>query len=466
MAASSTRSSSAETLDSWRRVERARCAHRASRATTALCRASGWPFGYDSSSVWPHRAAAAGRAGVRAASVGLGLSRRRDAIRASQARCRSASASRFVAALVASVFGLLVAWVLTRYRFPGRKLVDALVDLPFALPTAVAGIALAALYAPNGWIGALARAARHQDRLHAARHLHRAGLHRPAVRRAHRAAGDRRDRPRGRGSRRHARRDALAARCARVLLPPLLPAMLTGFALAFARARRRIRLGDLHRRQPALRVGDRAAADRHQARGVRLCRRHRHRGDHARHLVRVLLRSTCIQAWSAPEVRPCLMRSRRAPLARNSAVTEAAGVADRADRRRCRCSSRCFVLLPLRRPSSPRRSRQGLRPTSRPSTSPTRIAAIRLTLLVAAIAVPLNLVFGVAAAWAIAKFEFRGKSLLLTLIDLPFSVSPVVVGPGLRAAVRRAGLVRAVADGSTASRSSSRCRASCSPRSS
>lgn len=55
-------------------------------------------------------------------------------------------------------------------------------------------------------------------------------------------------------------------------------------------------------------------------------------------------------------------------------------------------------------------------------------AAIRLTLLVAAIAVPFNLVFGVAASWAIAKFEFRGKNLLVTLIDLPFSVSPVVSG--------------------------------------
>lgn len=56
------------------------------------------------------------------------------------------------------------------------------------------------------------------------------------------------------------------------------------------------------------------------------------------------------------------------------------------------------------------------------------LAAIRLTLLVAAISVPLNLVFGVAAAWAIAKFDFRGKSFLITLIDLPFAVSPVVSG--------------------------------------
>jgi sulfate/thiosulfate transport system permease protein len=59
----------------------------------------------------------------------------------------------FIAALVNAVFGLLLAWVLVRYSFPGKKIVDALVDLPFALPTAVAGISLTALLAGNGWIG-------------------------------------------------------------------------------------------------------------------------------------------------------------------------------------------------------------------------------------------------------------------------------------------------------------------------
>ena len=58
-----------------------------------------------------------------------------------------------LAAAISTVAGLLIAWVLERYRFPGRRFFDALVDLPFALPTAVAGIALTALYAPNGWIG-------------------------------------------------------------------------------------------------------------------------------------------------------------------------------------------------------------------------------------------------------------------------------------------------------------------------
>ena len=59
----------------------------------------------------------------------------------------------FIGAAINAVFGLLIAWVLARYRFPGKRLVDALVDLPFALPTAVAGITLAAIYSEKGWIG-------------------------------------------------------------------------------------------------------------------------------------------------------------------------------------------------------------------------------------------------------------------------------------------------------------------------
>jgi sulfate/thiosulfate transport system permease protein len=63
--------------------------------------------------------------------------------------------SAFYASAANAAFGLLVAWVLTRYEFPGRRLADALVDLPFALPTAVAGISLSTIYAPDGWIGSL-----------------------------------------------------------------------------------------------------------------------------------------------------------------------------------------------------------------------------------------------------------------------------------------------------------------------
>jgi len=66
---------------------------------------------------------------------------------------RQSFGAALAAAAVNAVFGTLLAWTLVRYEFPGKKLLDALVDLPFALPTAVAGIALTALYAPNGWIG-------------------------------------------------------------------------------------------------------------------------------------------------------------------------------------------------------------------------------------------------------------------------------------------------------------------------
>ena len=87
----------------------------------------------------------------------------------------------FIAACINAMFGTIVAWVLVRYEFPGRKLLDAFVDLPFALPTAVAGIALAAIYAPNGVIGALS--IWNPDRLYAARRDDRARLRRIPVHR-------------------------------------------------------------------------------------------------------------------------------------------------------------------------------------------------------------------------------------------------------------------------------------------
>jgi sulfate/thiosulfate transport system permease protein len=69
------------------------------------------------------------------------------------AACKLTFGASALAAIINAVFGFLIAWVLVRYRFPGRGFLDAAVDLPFAMPTAVAGIALTAIYAPNGWFG-------------------------------------------------------------------------------------------------------------------------------------------------------------------------------------------------------------------------------------------------------------------------------------------------------------------------
>jgi sulfate transport system permease protein len=140
----------------------------------------------------------------------------------------------FAAALIDVVFGAIVAWTLTRYRFPGRRLVDALVDLPFALPTAVAGIALAALYAPNGWLGApLAAIGVHIafTRWGILVALTFVGL--PFVVRTVQPLIEELDKELEEAS------ATLGASRLRTLLsvalPPLVPALLTGLALAFGR---------------------------------------------------------------------------------------------------------------------------------------------------------------------------------------------------------------------------------------
>jgi len=139
------------------------------------------------------------------------------------------------AASINAVVGLLVAWVLTRYRFAGRRLLDALVDLPFALPTAVAGISLASLYAPNGWVGRLLAPYGIQVAFHPAGivvALAFIGL--PfVVRTLQPVLGDL-DR-----DLEHAAETLGAGHITifrRVILPALLPALVTGSALAFSRA--------------------------------------------------------------------------------------------------------------------------------------------------------------------------------------------------------------------------------------
>jgi sulfate/thiosulfate transport system permease protein len=138
-------------------------------------------------------------------------------------------------AAINALFGLVVAWVLVRYRFPGQRLVDALVDLPFALPTAVAGIALTTLYAENGWLGKPLAAAGMKvafTPLGVTVALTFIGL--PFVVRTLQPVLESLD-----PEVEEAAASLGASRAQtflRVILPALLPAWITGFALAFARA--------------------------------------------------------------------------------------------------------------------------------------------------------------------------------------------------------------------------------------
>ena len=146
----------------------------------------------------------------------------------------SISAS-LIAAGINALFGLLIAWVLTRYDFPGRRLLDALVDLPFALPTAVAGIALATLYAPGGWLGRLLAPLGIQvafTPLGVSAALVFVGL--PFVVRTIQPVLGELDRDLERAAETLGAGPLLVFR--RVIFPALLPALITGSALAFSRA--------------------------------------------------------------------------------------------------------------------------------------------------------------------------------------------------------------------------------------
>jgi sulfate transport system permease protein len=140
-----------------------------------------------------------------------------------------------IAASINLCFGLIVAWVLIRYSFPFKRLIDAIVDLPFALPTAVAGIALTAVYAPNGWLGAWLKPLGITvafTRLGIVVALTFIGL--PFMVRTLQPVLDDLDKEVEQAA---ASLGASAAQTfLRVILPALWPAMLTGFALAFARA--------------------------------------------------------------------------------------------------------------------------------------------------------------------------------------------------------------------------------------
>ena len=339
-----------------------------------------------------------------------------------------------IAAGINVVFGLIFAWVLVRYRFPGKRLIDALIDLPFALPTAVAGIALATLYAKNGWIGSLLEPLGIEvayTPLGVLVALVFIGLPfvvrtvqpvledlEAEVEEAAACLGANRWQTFWRGDR------ALPhAGAAHRLCPVLRP------------CRRRIRIGHLHRRQHADGLRDHAADDHHQAGAVRLRRRHGHRRGHARRLLHSVAADQCAAGVDpAQSPKELIMAGTVAhswfstPDAsrRHSATSEPFWV-------RALLIALAlaffglFLLMPLAAVFA-EAFRKGWSAYVAGVVHADALSAIKLTLMVAAIAVPLNLIFGVAAAWAIAKFEFRGKQFLISLIDLPFSVSPVVSG--------------------------------------
>ena len=311
------------------------------------------------------------------------------------------------------VFGFIIAWTLVRYRFPGRRFIDAIIDMPFALPTAVSGIALTAVFAGNGMDRPVPGAAGHQGGLHAAGHHHRADADRPALRGAHGAAGAAGAAEGCRGSRRHAGRQPAYA-FFRVILPAVLPALLTGFTLAFARG-----VGEYG---SVIFIAGNIPMKTEITPLLIVIRLDEYDYAAAAALGCVMLvisfvmlfAINLLQAWGrrAPCSRPRRADDRASLLIAASslaflgallfaplAVVFAIGARERLGR----------LVRELRRHRHRRRH-----PPHAAHRAPSSCRSTR--------------VFGICAAWCIAKFEFRGKSMLITLIDLPLAVSPVVSG--------------------------------------
>jgi sulfate ABC transporter permease protein CysT/sulfate ABC transporter permease protein CysW len=329
-----------------------------------------------------------------------------------------------LAALLNAVFGLLVAWVLARYRFRGRALLDAFVDLPFALPTAVAGLTLTALYSGNGWIG---------------RFLESGGLrvaYAPAgvvlaltfvglpfvVRSVQPALQDLDpELEEAAGVLGASRLQAFR----RVVFPNLLPPLLTGFTLAFARG-----LGEYG---SIVFISGNLPMKTEIAPLLIVTKLEQYDEAGATAIAVVLLLASFALVFAAN----ALQRWTRA-LAGASAMAASRGfrpaptLAESDAVRRTLVTGAlaflaAFVLLPLAAVFA-QAFANGPSAYLAALAEPNARAAIRLTLFTAALVVPFHLVFGVLTAWLVAKFRFRGRGLLVTLVDLPFAVSPVIGG--------------------------------------
>ncbi len=323
------------------------------------------------------------------------------------------------AAAVDAVAGLVVAWALVRHRFPGRAALDGLVDLPFALPTAVAGIALGAVYAPNGWIGGLLAPLGIKvayTPLGVFTAMAFVGL--PFVVRSVQSVLQDLDPEVEEAA------ETLGAgpvrRFASVILPTLAPALTAGFALAFARAVGEYGsvifiAGNLPFRSeiaPLLIVGKLESYD--------------YAGAATLGLAMLLGAGAALLLLNLAQF-AAARRGRGVAEARASRPAARPGGAGLAVIGAAAAWLLVLVAAPLASVFV-EALRKGVPAAAAALATPDTLSAIRLTLLLAAVVTPLNTAFGLAAAWAIGKFEFRGKGALTTLLDLPLSVSPVVSG--------------------------------------
>jgi sulfate ABC transporter permease protein CysW/sulfate ABC transporter permease protein CysT len=353
----------------------------------------------------------------------------------------------FQAAAINVVLGLVVAWTLVRYEFPGKRFVDALVDVPFALPTAVAGLVYASLYVGNGWLGQFLVPLGFEgaySRTGIVLVLVFTGF--PFVVRTVQPVLEEIDPESEQAA------ETLGANrwqiFRRVIFPVLLAPTLTGFTLAFARS-----VGEYG---SVIFISSNMPFSTEIAPVLIVSRLEEFAYREASAIAVVLLAVSflllvainLLERWSQLGSAPKPLRSvfagigwpfaRLARLFAGSAIEDPAraspllakliGVTPRLLTGLTLAIVGLLVLVPLVNVFAQALS-GGVGAYWRSLVAdPDTRHAILLTLIVAPLAVAMNTVFGIAAAYTISRFRFPGRALLTTLIDLPFSVSPVVAG--------------------------------------
>jgi sulfate ABC transporter permease protein CysT/sulfate ABC transporter permease protein CysW len=360
-----------------------------------------------------------------------------------QAAYRLTFLASFQAACINVVLGLIVAWTLVRYEFPGKRLLDALVDVPFALPTAVAGLVYASLYVADGWLGQflvpLGFSAAY-TRTGVVLVLVFTGF--PFVVRTVQPVLEDLDAESEQAA------ETLGANkwetFRRVIFPVLIPPALTGFTLAFARA-----IGEYG---SVIFISGNIPFETEIAPFLIVSRLEEFAYREASAIAVMLLIVSfsllivinLIERWSQPESSPKWMRFGFGQVTR-VLVWPLDQLASYCEQRRLTTAppaqlvKRGFILftagiiiwliaLPLINVFV-EAFRLGVWTYLEHLVSdPDTRHSIFLTLMVAPLAVAMNTLFGIAAAYTIARFRFPGRALLTTLIDLPFSVSPIVAG--------------------------------------
>ncbi|MBQ9002947.1 MAG: sulfate ABC transporter permease subunit CysT [Eggerthellaceae bacterium] len=351
-----------------------------------------------------------------------------------------------VAALVNVVFGVILAWVLTRYKFPCRRIVDGLIELPFAMPTAVAGITLSRLYATNGEIGQfLAPLGIEVSYTHLGIVVALVFIGIPFVVRAVQPVLAGLD-P-GFEEAAHILGASRAKTFFKVILPELTPAILTGFGLALARG-----IGEFG---SVIYIAGNSAKEGTQVVSYIIMQKldggtANYADASAIALVLLVISFVLLFAINAIQLRA----SRR--VSGLSAGDAAATDARRTDAQSGKALKAVlmilglgFLLVMLVIPLVSvlvKALGQGWGFYIESITTKNAISALQVSLVAVVVATLVNTFFGIVASWALTKFKFRGQKVLTTLVDIPFSISPVIAGLAFVMTFGRTGWARPIVE--------------------